>query len=218
MTQNQQKKAVAEAAMTYIKDDMVIGVGTGSTVNYFIESLASIKHKIEYVVSSSEGSTKLLKKIGIQVVNLNYAGSIDIYVDGADECNSYKQLIKGGGGALTREKILAVNAKKFICIIDKLKQVDILGSFPIPIEVIPMARGYVAKEIIKLGGQPVYREEFITDNGNIILDVHNMKVMEAKSLEYELNNITGIVTNGIFAHRSADVVLVGTENGVETQE
>ena len=216
MDQNTLKKNVAAKAIQHIKDDMVLGIGTGSTVNYLIESLPNIKHKLDQVVSSSEETTKRLKAIGIQTVNLNYAGTLDLYIDGADECNNHKQLIKGGGGALTCEKILAVNARKFICIIDQSKQVDILGTFPLPIEVIPMARSYVAKEIIKLGGQPIYREDFITDNGNIILDIHNLKIMEPKILESKLNNITGVVTNGIFAHRPADLILKSTKNGVET--
>ncbi len=216
MKQDALKKLVAEEAVKHIKSDMVLGIGTGSTVNYLIEALIPIKNQLDNVVSSSEASTKLLKKIGIHPVDLNYVGSIDLYIDGADESNAQKQLIKGGGGALTREKILAANSKEFICIIDESKQVDILGNFPLPVEVIPMARGFVAREIVKLGGQPVYREDFITDNGNIILDVHNLKIMEATKLESQLNNITGVVTNGIFALRPADVLLVASGTGIKS--
>jgi ribose 5-phosphate isomerase A len=210
------KKQVADAAIKYIKSDMILGIGTGSTVNYLIEALSPLKNQLENIVSSSEDSTKRLKNIGIYPVDLNYVGSIDLYIDGADEANAQKQLIKGGGGALTREKILAANSKEFICIMDESKQVDILGAFPLPVEVIPMARGFVAREIVKLGGQPVYREDFITDNGNIILDVHNLKIMEATKLEAQLNNITGVVTNGIFAQRPADKLLVASSAGLKT--
>jgi ribose 5-phosphate isomerase A len=213
MDQNQLKKLVAQEAIKYIQPDMVVGVGTGSTVDFFIEELAKIKHKIDMAVSSSEASTKLLQQHGIQVKDLNYPSSVDIYVDGADETNHQKQLIKGGGAALTREKIVAAVAKKFICIVDESKVVDILGTFPLPVEVIPMARGHVARELVKLGGQPIYREDTITDNGNIILDVHNMQIMEVKKLETAINQITGVVTSGLFALRPADVVLVAHKDG-----
>jgi ribose 5-phosphate isomerase A len=213
MDQNQLKQLVAQEAIKYIQPNMVVGVGTGSTVNFFIEELAKIKHKIDMAVSSSEASTKLLQKHGIQVKDLNYPSSVDIYVDGADETNHQKQLIKGGGAALTREKIIAAVATKFICIVDESKVVDILGTFPLPIEIIPMARGHVARELVKLGGQPIYREGVVTDNGNIILDVHNMQIMEAKKLETAINQITGVVTNGLFALRPADEVLVAHKDG-----
>ena len=216
MTQDDKKKAAAMAALSYVEDDSIVGVGTGSTVNYFIEGLASMKNKIEGAVSSSEASTKRLKEIGIEVFDLNSVGSFDIYVDGADEITEHKHMIKGGGAALTREKIVAAVAKTFICVIDDSKQVPVLGKFPLPVEVIPMARSYVAREIVKLGGDPVYREGVVTDNGNVILDVHNMDLTDPIVMEKALNNIVGVVTNGLFANRGADLVLVGTDSGVET--
>lgn len=216
MTQDDKKKAAALAALSYVEDDSVVGVGTGSTVNYFIDGLASMKNKIEGAVSSSEASTKRLKEIGIEVFDLNSVGSFDIYVDGADEITEHKHMIKGGGAALTREKIVAAVAKTFICVIDDSKQVPVLGKFPLPVEVIPMARSYVAREIVKLGGDPVYREGVVTDNGNVILDVHNMDLTDPIEMEKRLNNIVGVVTNGLFANRGADLVLVGTDSGVET--
>jgi ribose 5-phosphate isomerase A len=218
MTQDDKKKAVAQAAIKYIQDDSIIGVGTGSTVNYFIQALAPITHKIRGAVSSSEASTEQLIALGIEVFDLNSVGSFDIYVDGADEITKHKHMIKGGGAALTREKIVAAVADKFICIIDDTKQVPVLGDFPLPVEVIPMARSYVAREILKLGGDPVYRQGVITDNGNVILDVHNLKILNPVELEKQLNAIVGVVTNGLFAHRGADVVLVGTDSGVQTIE
>ena len=216
MKQDDKKKAAAQAALEYIEDDAIVGVGTGSTVNYFIEALAAVKHKIQGAVSSSDASTKRLKAIGIEVFDLNSVDRFDIYVDGADEITKHKHMIKGGGAALTREKIVAAVAEKFICIIDDTKQVPMLGQFPLPVEVIPMARSYVAREIVKLGGDPAYRQGVVTDNGNVILDVHNLKILNPVELERQLNAIVGVVTNGLFADRGADVVLVGTDNGVET--
>jgi ribose 5-phosphate isomerase A len=214
MTQDDKKKAAALAAVEFVEQDSIIGVGTGSTVNYFIDALDNIKAKIEGAVSSSEQSTKRLKALGIEVFDLNSVGELDIYVDGADEITRHKAMIKGGGAALTREKIVAAVAKKFVCIIDDSKEVDVLGSFPLPVEVIPMARSYVAREIVKLGGDPVYREGVITDNGNVILDVHNLTILDPSKLEAQLNNIVGVVTNGLFSMRGADIVLVGNESGV----
>lgn len=218
MTQDDKKKAVAKAAVKYIEEGAIIGVGTGSTVNYFIDALADVKHDIQGAVSSSEASTERLKVMGIEVFDLNSIDKFDIYVDGADEITEHKHMIKGGGAALTREKIVAAVADKFICIIDDTKQVPILGEFPLPVEVIPMARSYVAREIVKLGGDPTYRQGVITDNGNVILDVYNLKIINPVELEKQLNAIVGVVTNGLFAHRGADVVLVGTDSGVETIE
>ncbi len=216
MSQESMKQTVAQAALSYIEDNSIVGVGTGSTTNYFIDALATQKYRIEGAVASSEASAARLQQHGIPVFDLNTVNSVPVYIDGADEVNGLQQLIKGGGGALTREKIIAGAAKKFICIVDDSKQVRMLGHFPLPIEVIPMARSYVARKIVKLQGDPVYREDFVTDNGNIILDVHNLKIMEPMKLEQTLNNIPGVVTNGLFALRGADVVLVGSENGVET--
>lgn len=216
MTQDEKKQAAALAAIKYVKDDTIVGVGTGSTVNYFIDALADVKHKIQGAVSSSEASTERLIAMGIEVFDLNSVDKFDIYVDGADEITQHKHMIKGGGAALTREKIVAAVAETFVCIIDDTKQVPMLGQFPLPVEVIPMARSYVAREIVKLGGDPAYRQGVITDNGNVILDVHNLKILNPVELERQLNAIVGVVTNGLFANRSADVVLVGTESGVET--
>jgi ribose 5-phosphate isomerase A len=215
MSNDQQKKAAAAAAMEYIKNESIIGVGTGSTVNFFIEMLADIKGQIDYVVPSSVESEKRLKAVGIQTQDLNYAGTLSVYVDGADEFNVHKQLVKGGGGALTREKIVAAASKQYVCIVDASKRVDVLGKFPLSVEVIPMARGLVAREIVKLGGDPEYREGFVTDNGNIILDVHALKILDPVALEEQLNNIVGVVTNGLFAKRGADIILMGTNSGVE---
>jgi ribose 5-phosphate isomerase A len=216
MTQDDKKKAAAHAALKYIKDDAIVGVGTGSTVNYFIDVLADVKHKIQGAISSSKVSTERLKAMGIYVFDLNSVDKFDIYVDGADEITLHKHMIKGGGAALTREKIVAAVAEKFICIIDDTKQVPMLGQFPLPVEVIPMARSYVAREIVKLGGDPAYRQGIVTDNGNVILDVYNLKILNPVALERQLNAIVGVVTNGLFADRGADIVLVGTNNGVET--
>jgi ribose 5-phosphate isomerase A len=216
MTQNDKKKAAAQAALKYIEDGAIVGVGTGSTVNYFIDALADVKDKIQGAVSSSDASTKRLEALGIEVFDLNSVDKFDIYVDGADEITQHKHMIKGGGAALTREKIVAAVGKKFICIIDDTKKVPILGKFPLPVEVIPMARSYVAREIVKLGGDPSYRQGVITDNGNVILDVHNLTILNPVELERQLNAIVGVVTNGLFADRGADIVLIGTNNGVET--
>jgi ribose 5-phosphate isomerase A len=214
--QDDLKKQAAEAAIPYIKDCSILGVGTGSTVNHFIDLLEPIKHQFKGAVSSSEASTKKLTALGIPVFDLNAVGTLDVYVDGADEINSQLELIKGGGGALTREKIIAAASKSFICIADQSKLVPYLGKFPLPIEVIPMARSYVARTIIELGGRPVWREDFITDNGNIILDIHGIDIMEPIMLEQTINNITGVVTCGLFAERCADVVLLSSEAGTKT--
>ncbi|USD38098.1 MULTISPECIES: ribose-5-phosphate isomerase RpiA [Ferrimonas] len=216
MTQDEMKKAAGWAALEYVEDGSIVGVGTGSTVNHFIDALATKKSSIEGAVSSSEASTAKMKALGIPVFDLNSVDELSVYVDGADEINPHMAMIKGGGAALTREKIVAAVAKTFVCIADGSKQVDILGDFPLPVEVIPMARSYVAREIVKLGGDPVYREGVITDNGNIILDVYNMKIMEPAKLETQLNAIVGVVTNGLFADRGADVLLLGTPEGVKT--
>ena len=216
MTQDEMKKTAARAALEYVLTGTVIGVGTGSTANHFIDALAGVKHKIDGAVASSNASAERLKKYGIPVLDLNNVGELAVYVDGADEATKYLQLIKGGGGALTREKIVAAVSKKFVCIADESKLVDILGAFPLPVEVIPMARSYVARQLDARGGTPVLRAGFVTDNGNVILDVHNLKIMEPAKLEAELNNIPGVVTNGIFALRPADVLLLGTPGGVQT--
>lgn len=208
------KKRVAEAALEYIEPDAIIGVGSGSTVDYFINALKSVRQKIEAAVASSVATANKLKAISIPVVDLNAVNELPLYIDGADEVNSRKQMIKGGGGALTREKIIATVAKKFVCIVDESKLVDVLGEFPLPVEVIPMARSYVARQIVQLGGDPVYREGFVSDNGNIILDVYNLQILDPKSLETKIKSIVGVVDDGIFAHRSADVVLVGGEKSV----
>ena len=218
MTQDEKKKQVAEAALAYVEDDSIVGVGTGSTVNFFIECLASIKHRIDGAVSSSDATEALLKQYNIPVLSLNSANDIPVYVDGADEATKYLHLIKGGGGALTREKIVAAASKKFICIIDETKMVDVLGTFPLPVEVIPMAQSYIAREITKLGGQPILREGFTTDNGNIILDVHNLSILKPVEMEQELNQLAGIVTNGLFAQRPADVLLVASDSSVQILE
>ncbi len=216
MSSDEMKQRAAEAALQYVEENTVVGVGTGSTVNYFIDALAPIKHRIEGAVSSSAMTTERLKACKIPVLDLNAAGPLPLYVDGADEVNHQLQMIKGGGGALTREKIIAAASEKFICIADHSKLVDVLGAFPLPVEVIPMARSYVGRELLKRGGQPVLRENFVTDNGNLILDVYNLQILEPARLEAELNNIVGIVTVGLFAQRPADVLLVGTADGVQT--
>ena len=217
MDQDELKKQVAEAAIEYVETGTIIGVGTGSTANFFIDALAKIKGKIDGTVASSIASAERLKGHGIPVMDLNEAGELSVYVDGADETNDQLHLIKGGGGALTREKIVAGASRKFICICDESKLVKMLGAFPLPVEVIPMAQSYVARELVKHGGTPELRTGFTTDNGNIILDVKGLEIMEPCSLESELNNIPGVVTVGIFANRPADVLLLGTANGVETR-
>lgn len=216
MTQDEQKRAVAAAAIQHIPVGCIVGVGTGSTANYFIDELAKIKNKIEGAVASSDATAQRLKSHGIEVLDLNNVIDLPVYVDGADEITEHLHMIKGGGGALTLEKIVAAVARKFICITDQSKLVNVLGNFPLPVEVIPMARSYVAREIVLLGGQPALRQGFITDNGNVILDVHNLQIMNPVELEAILNQITGIVTNGLFARRSADTLLLGTDNGVRT--
>lgn len=215
MTQDEMKKNAAIKALEYIEENTIVGVGTGSTVNHFIDALASLKDKLEGAVSSSVESTKRLEALGIEVFDLNSISQIDVYVDGADEINEQKDMIKGGGAALTREKIVAAVAKTFVCIADESKQVEVLGSFPLPVEVIPMARSYVARELVKLGGDPVYRNGVITDNGNVILDVHNLEINDPKSLESKINRIVGVVTNGLFADRGADILVLGTPNGAK---
>ncbi len=216
MTQDELKQAVAKAALEYVEAGSVIGIGTGSTANYFIDYLAGMKHKVDATVASSEASAERLRSHGILVEDLNMVDEISVYVDGADETTEYLHLVKGGGGALTREKIVAAVARKFVCICDDSKLVPMLGAFPLPVEVIPMARSYIARELVKLGGQPVYREGCVTDNGNIILDVHGLKIMNPVELEEQLNMLPGVVTNGLFAKRPADVLLLGGANGVKT--
>ena len=216
MTADEKKQAVAKAALEYIEDNMIVGVGTGSTVNHFINYLATIKHRIEGGVSSSKASEELMRRHHIPVLDLNSVDEVPVYVDGADETTRHLQLIKGGGGALTREKIVAAVSKTFVCIVDDSKVVDMLGKFPLPVEVIPMARSHVARSIARLGGKPVLREGFITDNGNIILDVHNLNILNPVELESQLNQITGVVTNGLFARRPADILLVADDQSVRT--
>jgi ribose 5-phosphate isomerase A len=216
MTQDELKLAVAQAAMAYIPANCIVGVGTGSTANFFIDELGKIKQKLVGAVASSEASAQRLRGHGIEVISLNDAGSLPVYVDGADEITQHLHMIKGGGGALTREKIVAAASKKFICLCDSSKLVDTLGTFPLPLEVIHMAQSYVARQVILLGGQPKLREGFSTDNGNIIIDVSGLKILNPVELEATLNNIAGVVTNGLFAHRKADVLLLGTASGVKT--
>ncbi len=214
MTPDEKKQQVAYAALEHVVEDTVIGVGTGSTANHFIDALATIKHKIEGAVASSEATAQRLKNHHIPVLELNSVAEISVYIDGADEATRHLHLIKGGGGALTREKIVAAVSKRFVCVADDSKLVDVLGKFPLPIEVIPMARSYVARELVKLGGKPYWRENFITDNGNMILDVHNLEILDPVALETELNQITGVVTNGLFARRPADLLMLGSDKGV----
>ena len=216
MDQDAQKRAVALAAIEYVKDDMVVGIGTGSTANYFIDALADIKHRIEGTVASSEASAARLAGHGIRVSDLNSVDRVDLYIDGADESTRHLHLIKGGGGALTREKIVAGSAEQFVCIVDESKMVDRLGTFPLPVEVIPMARGLVARKLLAMGGNPFLREGFTTDNGNLILDVHNLDIKDPPAIEAAMNQITGVVCNGIFAARPADVLLIGGPEGVRT--
>ena len=220
MTKDELKQAVARAAFEHVEslleDDTIIGVGTGSTANFFIEELGKISHKLNGTVASSDESARRLQKHNIPVFDLNSVGEVSVYVDGADETNNHLQLIKGGGGALTREKIIAAASEEFVCIADDSKLVKTLGKFPLPVEVIPMARSYVARQIVKLGGDPVYRENCVTDNSNHILDIFNLEILDPRKLEYDLNQITGVVANGLFANRRADRLLLGTDTGVQT--
>jgi ribose 5-phosphate isomerase A len=216
MTPDEKKKAAAQAALEYVESGWVIGVGTGSTANHFIDGLAKIKGRLDGAVASSNATAERLKKIGIPVLDLNATGNLPLYVDGADEATKHLYLIKGGGGALTREKIIAAASRKFVCIVDDSKLVDVLGKFPLPVEVIPMARSLVARKIVELEGQPVLRENFKTDNGNIILDVHNLSILNPVELEEKLDHLAGMVTNGLFARRPADVLLLATGQGVKT--
>lgn len=217
MSQARLKLEVARAALKFVENDMLLGVGTGSTVNAFIDELARSGIRLEGAVSSSEATTERLKKIGVQVDELNHTGDLALYIDGADEVDDHKRLIKGGGGALTREKIIAGASRKFVCIVDQSKCVPILGEFPLPVEVIPMARAFVARQLTALGGQPTLREGFTTDNGNLILDVRNLDLVDPVKMEVDINQIPGVVTCGLFARRAADVVLVASEDGIETR-
>mgnify|MGYP000211890523 FL=1 len=210
------KQAAALAALRYLEDGMVIGVGTGSTVNHFIDALAPWRDRLKGAVSSSESSTTRLRSIGIEVIDLNRTGDLELYVDGADETDRHRRLIKGGGGALTREKIVAAASRRFVCIVDESKVVDVLGRFPLPVEVIPMARSYVSRQMVKLGGQPLWRENVVTDNGNQIIDVHGLTILDPIALENTINGIAGVVSVGLFAKRAADIVLVGGPSGVRT--
>jgi len=214
MNQDDLKRLVGAAALDHVRPDSIIGVGTGSTVNCFIDSLVASGIRVEAAVSSSEATTRLLEAGGIQVMDLNQTGGLDVYIDGADEFDAHRRLIKGGGGALTREKIVAAASRKFVCIADLSKQVKVLGAFPLPLEVIPLARSLVAREMVALGGQPVWREGFTTDNGNWILDIHNLDLIDPVSMEQTINNLAGVVTCGLFAQRPADLVLIATEDGI----
>ena len=220
MNQDELKRAVGQAAVDYIKphldEDSIVGVGTGSTANCFIDALAEVKHLFDGAVASSEASAERLRSHGIPVYDLNSVDGMDFYIDGADEINERLEMIKGGGAALTREKIVAAVAKKFVCVADESKMVGLLGTFPLPVEVIPMSRSFVARELVKLGGDPVWREGVVTDNGGLILDVHNLKIQSPSELETQINQITGVITNGLFALRNADVLLLGTQDGVKT--
>jgi ribose 5-phosphate isomerase A len=216
MDQSEKKIAVAKAALKYIENGVVLGVGTGSTVNILIDALPAVRSRIEALVSSSEATTARLQKHGFEVSTLNSVGDLDLYIDGADEATKHLHLIKGGGGALTREKVLAGAARKFICIVDDSKLVGMLGRFPLPVEVIPMAQSFVARQIIKLRGQPIWRENFVTDNGNHILDIHNLNISNPREMETRLNQLPGVLTVGLFSHRPADVLLIGEAGGVRT--
>ncbi|MCY9869736.1 ribose-5-phosphate isomerase RpiA [Vibrio barjaei] len=218
MTQDEMKKAAGWAALKYVEKDSIVGVGTGSTVNHFIDALGTIKEDIKGAVSSSIASTEKLEALGIEVFDCNDVAYLDVYVDGADEINPTRDMIKGGGAALTREKIVAAISDKFVCIVDGTKAVEVLGQFPLPVEVIPMARSYVARELVKLGGDPVYREGVVTDNGNVILDVYGMQITDAKDMEDKINALAGVVTVGLFAHRGADVIITGTPEGAKIEE
>jgi ribose 5-phosphate isomerase A len=216
MTQDELKQAAARAAVDYVPFGGILGVGTGSTVNCFIAELGKVKHKFDAAAASSEATAQRLKALGIEVVDLNTVFELDVYIDGADEITRELAMIKGGGGALTREKIVAAVAKTFVCIADESKLVDVLGRFPLPVEVIPMARSYVARELVKLGGQPEWRQDLMTDNGNVVLDVYNLDIANPLELEATINQITGVVTNGLFARRGADVLLLASAQGVQT--
>ena len=216
MHQSEKKRLAAEAAIDYIEDGMLLGVGTGSTVNYFIDALPQVRNKIRSVVSSSEASSERLKALGFEVSELSETGDLDLYVDGADEANKHFHLIKGGGGALTREKVVAAASRKFVCIIDDSKMVDTLGTFPLPVEVVPMALSYVSRQFIKAKGQPIWREGFITDNGNQIVDVFRLNITNPPEMEERFSRIAGVVTVGIFAHRGADIIISADKSGVKT--
>jgi ribose 5-phosphate isomerase A len=216
MDQSEKKIAVAKAALKYIDNGVVLGVGTGSTVNILIDALPAVRSRIETLVSSSEATTARLEKRGFEVSTLNSVGDLDLYIDGADEATKHLHLIKGGGGALTREKVLAGAARKFVCIVDDSKLVGMLGKFPLPVEVVPMAQAFVARQIIKLRGQPIWRENFVTDNGNHILDVHNLNISNPREMETRLNQLPGVLTVGLFSHRPADILLIGEAGGVRT--
>lgn len=216
MNADQLKQQAALAALAHVEEGSILGVGTGSTVDHFIDAMAAQKLRIRGAVSSSERSTKRLRAAGYDVLDLNTVGDLDLYIDGADESDRHRRLIKGGGGALTREKIVAAASRRFVCIADESKLVEVLGKFPLPIEVIPMARSYVARRLVALGGQPVYREAFVTDNGNQILDVHGLSIVDPLSMETTINGIAGVVTVGLFAHRPADVLILGSAGGVKT--
>ena len=215
---DQKKLIAAKASLDYIENDIVLGIGTGSTVNHLIDVLPSVRDKIQAVVSSSNATTALLEERGFEISMLNAVGDVDLYIDGADEATKHLQLIKGGGGALTREKILAGASRRFVCVIDDSKQVGMLGTFPLPVEVIPMAQSFIARKLVKMRGQPVWRENFVTDNGNHILDVHNLPITNPVEMETRINQIAGVVTVGIFAHRPADVLIVGEDTGVRIIE
>ena len=218
MSSDDNKKAAAQAALDYVESGTVIGIGTGSTANHFIDLLANVKHKLDGAVASSEASAARLRSHGIPVLDLNAVDELPVYVDGADEATRHLHLIKGGGGALTREKITAAVARRFVCIADESKLVDVLGAFALPVEVIPMARSHVARELVGLGGNPVWRDGFVTDNGNVILDVHNLQILEPVKLEEQINMITGVVTNGLFARRPADILILGGDTGTRVIE
>lgn len=218
MTQDELKQLVATEALKHVIDDSIVGVGSGSTVNFFIDALATIKGRIEGTVAASEASAERLKKHGIRVFDLNSVDDLPVYIDGADEITEHMHMIKGGGGALTREKIIAAVARTFVCICDSSKLVPVLGRFPLPVEVIPMARGHVGRELLRMGGQPVLREKYKTDNGNLILDCHGLSIVDPPALEVQLNNIAGVVTNGLFARRPADVLVLGSAQGVRTSK
>ncbi len=213
--QEEYKRRAAEAALDYVEPGTVIGIGTGTTVRHFITALARVKHRVEAAVASSGATEALLKESRIPLVDLNSAGELPLYIDGTDEATRHRYLIKGGGGALTREKVVAAASRRFVCILDSSKIVDVLGRYPLPVEVIPMARSYVARQIVKLGGQPIWRSGFLTDNGNAILDCHHLTLVDPPAIEAALNNIAGVVCNGLFAHRRADIMLIAGPQGVE---